>query len=162
MNLSGEVISVAIGTTVKNQAGNPYDAWQLIFKGPDGKVSDITKHMNSLKFNKALQTSLEELKPGDTFTAVLEKKGAFNEVTKIVKGELSMPATAAPSTGKVTGSNYETPVEREWNRVRIIRQSSINYAIQFWSNSKGKAFSIDDVFEVADMIEAKINRKDGE
>lgn len=166
MNISGTVISVALETQVKNKAGNLYPAWQLIFKGPDGKVSDITKHINGFKYGggPALKAALEALQPGDNFTAVLEKKGDFNEVTQIVKGDYTAvaqaPATpASPATGRVTGSNYETPEEREWNRIRIIRQSGINYAINLLKTEKNIP-SVDEVLVVAKQFAEFVNTKE--
>lgn len=159
LNLTGEVVSVSLSTKAKKQDGGEYEAWQIIFRDHENKIKDITKHVNSLKFTKGLKEGLESLAPGDRFTAVLEKKGAFNEVLSVAKG--GDMAVAAPASGKVTGSNYETPTEREWNRVRIIRQSAVNYALQFLTASK-KAFELADVFSVSNAIEAHVNRKEGE
>lgn len=158
MNLSGEVISVSLNTTAKKQDGGTYQAWQLIFKDAEGKVKDITKHVNGLKYTVGLKESLEALSPGDTFTAVLEKKGNFNEVLQIVKGaDMAVPTPA--KTGKVTGSNYETPEEREWNRVRIIRQSAINYAVNLLKTEKHTP-EVEDVLGVAKRFAEFVNQKD--
>lgn len=159
MNLTGEVVSVSLETEAKKQDGGTYPAWQLIFKDRDGKIKDITKHVNGLKYTKGLAESLKSLQAGDKFTAVLEKKGAFNEVTMIVKGEDVAVAAQPASTGRVTGSNYETPDEREWNRVRIIRQSSISNAINLLKTDKVSP-NIDDVMAVAARFAEFVNQKD--
>lgn len=162
MNLTGTVISVALETTATKQAGGTYPAWQLVFKDSEGKVKDITKHVNGLKYTKGLKESLQALSPGDEFTAVLEKKGDFNEVTQIVKGAnvpVASASSAPAAVGKVTGSNYETPTEREWNRVRIIRQSSISNAINLLKNEK-KPPTTDEVLAVAVEFAKFVNQKD--
>lgn len=160
MNLTGEVISVSLETTAKKQDGGTYPAWQIIFKDSDGKVKDITKHVNGLKYTKGLKEALEALVPGDMFTAVLEKKGAYNEVTQVVKGaDVAAAARPAATGGRVTGSNYETPEEREWNRIRIIRQSGINYAINLLKTEKNTP-PIEDVLSVATRFAEFVNQKD--
>lgn len=160
-NVSGQVISVSLETQAKKQDGGVYPAWELIFKGRDGKVQSITKHVNGLKYTKGLKEGLESLQPGDMFTAVMEKNGAYNEVKEIVKGEFAAVASqpSTPSTGRVTGSNYETPEEREWNRVRIIRQSGINYAVNLLKTEKNIP-SVDEVLTVAKQFAEFVNQKD--
>jgi hypothetical protein len=161
MNLIGEVVSVSLNTTAKKQDGGEYPAWQIIFKDHEGRIKDITKHVNGLKFTKGLKESLESLQPGDNFTAVLEKRGSFNEVLQIVKeGDgVPVPNTPAVKSGKVTGSNYETPEEREWNRIRIIRQSAINYAINLLKTEKVTP-EIEQVLSVATRFAEFVNQKD--
>lgn len=160
-NVSGEVISVSLNTQAKKQDGGTYPAWELIFKGRDGKVQAITKHVNGLKYTKGLKEGLEALTPGDMFTAVMEKNGAYNEVKEIVKGEFAAVAAqpSTVSTGRVTGSNYETPEEREWNRIRIIRQSGINYAINLLKTEKNTP-AVDEVLQVATKFSEFVNQKD--
>lgn len=160
MNLTGTVVSVTLEMEAKKQSGGTYPAWQLVFRDRDGKVKDITKHVNGLKYTKGLKESLQSLAPGDEFTAVLEKRGEFNEVTQIVKGaDVAMPAQQAPTGGKVTGSNYETPAEREWNRIRIIRQSAINYAINLLKTEKSVP-KVEEVLDVAVQFAKFVNQKD--
>lgn len=160
MNVSGQVISVSTETQAKKQDGGVYPAWELIFKGRDGKVQTITKHINGLKYTKGLKEALESLSPGDMFTAVMEKNGAYNEVKEIVKGEFAAVASQPTvSTGRVTGSNYETPEEREWNRVRIIRQSGINYAVNLLKTEK-QIPSVEEVLAVAKQFAEFVNQKD--
>lgn len=160
MNLTGTVISVDLNTKAKRQDGVDYPAWQLVFKDGNGEIKDITKHINGLKYTKGLKEGLESLVVGDEFTAVLEKKGAFNEVVAVMKGAdvAVSPATKAATTGKVTGSNYETPEEREWNRERIIRQSSISNAINTLKVD-GVALNADDVFTLAKRYRDFVNEK---
>lgn len=155
MNVSGQVISVSLETQARKQDGGVYPAWELIFKGRDGKVQSITKHINGLKYTKGLKEALESLSPGDSFTVVMEKNGAYNEVKEIVKGEFAAvatpPSAATPSTGRVTGSNYETPAERAARQRLIVRQSSLSNALQFFEVTKGKP-SVGDVVELAERF----------
>lgn len=156
MNLTGQVISVNMNMQAKKQDGGVYPAWQLIFSDRDGKVKDITKHINGLKYTPGLKEGLESLQPGDAFTAVIEKNGAYNEVKQIVKGEFTPVAT--PTSGKVTGSNYETPDEREWNRVRIVRQSTLAQAVNVLKTDKTVP-NVDEVLALASKFEEFVNRK---
>lgn len=156
MNLTGTVLSVDLNTKAKRQDGVEYPAWQVVFKDSNGEVKDITKHVNGLKYTKGLREGLESLVVGEDFTAVLEKKGAFNEVVAVTKGaDAAVPKAAV---GKVTGSNYETSEEREWNRVRIIRQSSISNAINTLKTD-GVALNADDVFALAKRYADFVNEK---
>lgn len=162
MNLSGEVVSVNLNTTATKQDGGSYPAWQLIFKDVDGKIKDVTKHVNGLKYTKGLKEGLEALAPGDSFTMVLEKRGAYNEVLSVHKGgdtPVANKPVAPAREGRVTGSNYETPEEREWNRIRIIRQSAINYAINLMKTEKVQP-AVEDVLSVATRFAEFVNQKD--
>lgn len=64
-------------------------------------------------------------------------------------------------TGRVMGSNYETPQERAWRQVLIVRQSSLAQAItyhkEFLANSGN---TIEEVLDTASKFEEWVNRKE--
>lgn len=78
---------------------------------------------------------------------VKDKNG--NQATKPISGS---------GTGRVLGSNYETPEERARRQVYIIRQSSASSAIEFAKAQapKGTEKSIEEVIEDAKKIEAYV------
>lgn len=131
-SISGTVVSVSLSTKATKQDGGLYDAWELVYKDAEGRIKQLQKPITSLKYVKGLRVALEDLQPGDVFTAHQEKNArGYLEVQTIVKGEFAPPPVAGdpPKTGKVTGSNFETKEERELNRSRIVKQSSLSNAI---------------------------------
>lgn len=147
MLIQGVVISFNPNTKVNKVNGGSYDAWELVYRDAEGKVTTEARPATGLKFNPALRASLQSLAPNDAFTMVKEKEGQYWNVKSVSKGHsdvqdssvgmASAPAAdgnraapAAARSGKVTGSNYETPEERAKRQVIIVRQSSIGYAIQ--------------------------------
>lgn len=145
---SGKVVSVKFDVPTEKQAGGSYPAWQLILALSNGKIESIVKHMNSLKYNAGLRTSLEALVPGDDVNVHLEKKGDFLEVTAVTKGS-EVPVSTSDSKVKVAGSNYETKEERAARQRLIVRQSSLSSAIEVY---KGADNSIDEILSIADKF----------
>lgn len=135
--ITGKVLSVALNVDYPKQAGGSYPAWVLSYVTPNNEKRDIAKHMNSLKFGNGpkIRAVLEDLKAGDVFTAEAEKKGEFNEIVGMVKGEagsVDLAAQTAVSQSKFGGkvvSTYETAEERKLKQRLIVRQSSIGAAI---------------------------------
>lgn len=72
-------------------------------------------------------------------------------------GTTSSPASTSTvssvaQTTRVTGSNYETPVERARRQVLIVRQSSLTAALSFLNspnNNQAEKFSQEDVIALA-------------
>lgn len=151
---TGKVLSVGFDVdTEKADKSGSYPAWQLVYSNA-GKVENLVKHMNSLKFTPGLRSSLEGLQPGDDVTITFEKKGQFNEITAITKGIVDTPSVVASApTTKVTGSNYETKEERAARQRLIVRQSSITAALGYY-NARGEEVPADpqDVFDLAEAF----------
>ena len=153
MQKQGKVVQINLSMMAKSQAGKEYPAWQLIFSTPDGKVENLTKHRNSLKFNSSLAASLNSLAVGDDIVVTLEKKGDFWEVESITKGtgNTSIPTGGTATPTKITGSNYETKEERALRQRLIVRQSSLSSAIAFFEKAKA-APSVEEVIGVAERF----------
>jgi hypothetical protein len=174
---TGTVISVAVNVQVKGQSKS-YPGYELVYRTEDGKVQTLAKHMNSLKFSPSVAATLNDLQPGDTFVCVQQKNDAgFLDVVSLTKGSEapalqpaattnSAATTVSPTNrGKVTGSTYETPEERQIRRAAdavrqklIIRQSSIDQARQLLSKNVEGVVKLDQVFEVAAKIEEWVMR----
>ena len=164
MQITGTVIAIEMNATIsKADNSGTYPGWRLTFRGEDGKVQEVAKHANSLKFGpgKAIREGLLTLAEGDKFYMVLEKKGQYNEVMAVGKGEAdadSLPIPSRPegkpasSGSSVTvKSNYETSEERASRQRLIVRQSSLSNAIQYFEITKAKP-TVDEVTELAEAF----------
>jgi hypothetical protein len=90
---------------------------------------------------------------------ILEKKGQYNEVMAVGKGEaesdnLPIPSRpeGKPATSSVTvKSNYETAEERAARQRLIVRQSSLSNALQYFEITKAKP-TVDEVTDLAESF----------
>lgn len=118
------------------------------FKG-ETRTQKIMSFANPEVFKK-----VQNLKEGDLIEITVTKNDAgYNQWAKVDmasdKVEADTPERApSTSTGRVIGSNYETPQERADNRVRIVRQSSLSNAIATLATANEPASS-NDVLELA-------------
>ena len=124
--------------------------WEVANVVYDYKGENRTQKVVSFA-NPAVFEILKTLKEGDFVTVEATKNDAgYSQWAKVELASAEDAASpAAPrAPGKVVGSNYETPQERADNRVRIVRQSALNYAIATLS-SGGQVVSEDAVYSVA-------------
>lgn len=169
MLVQGTVMSFSPSVKVKKQGGGQYDAWELAYRSTENEVKTLVKPVQSLRFNPSLKISLEQLIPGDDFTALLEKNpNGFFDVKSVEKGIKEMvdspkgSSTAAEAasparSGRITGSNYETAEERAKRQVVIVRQSTINAAIEALQMMKLEAPANQaDVLELAKEFEKHV------
>ncbi len=154
MNIVGKVIVIDMNATVKGQNGT-YKGAEIVYKDEKGETKTKPFHSNALKFNAALKNGLENLSPGDEFTAVLEKKDDFWNWTSISKGTtnagVSKPAT--DNTSKPAPSTYATAEERAQTQKYIIRQSSITAALKLAELNGSKKVDIKNVLQNATIFE---------
>lgn len=108
----------------------------------------------------AVYTKLSEFKsfPVDA-NVTLEKNGQFwnwtgLETGAITRADGNIKTEGPKASGRVIGSNYETPAERAARQVYIIKQSSISNAIEFFKarEPKGIQANEEDVLEVAERF----------
>lgn len=149
-----------------SKAGKPYTFIDLAYKGEDGKITG--KKVMSFGESKPVYEALSNSGNGDLF----EIRAVKNEGTgywdwvgasksTAVTGAESAQATASvaqrtpPSSGKVAGSNYETPEERAKKQVYIVRQSSLTAALTYTAPRQDTR-SIQDVIDVAKKFEAYV------
>lgn len=147
---------------VTKQGGGTYDAYEVVYRNTNNEIKQLTKPAGGLKYTKGLKGALETLAPGDAFTIIQEKEGDFWNVKGVEKGHSDVPyapkqdgnremqRVASGGTGsRVTGSTYETPIERAKKQVLIIRQSSVGAAVEHL----GTKATIEDVLVEAGKIE---------
>ena len=134
----GTVIAVGVDVDVKKQGGGTYKGWELVYKSDGGEVRTIAKPIQGLKFNKALEATLNNLVAGDQFTLEQEKNAqGFNDVKTITKGWVAGGTPTAPAAQKANGgdrvayqaSSYPTADERLKTQTYIVRQSSLAQAV---------------------------------
>jgi hypothetical protein len=101
--------------------------------------------------NPAVFATLQECNPGDDLDVEITKNSnGYNQWSKLTKATGAAPAaTPAPTGGKVLGNNFETKEERSDNRVRIVRQSALNYAINTLTPGAKSALKYEEVVELA-------------
>ena len=119
------------------------------FKG-ETRTQKIMSFANPEVFKK-----VQNLKEGDLIEITVTKNDAgYNQWAKVEmasdKVEADTPERApSTSTGRVIGSNYETPQERADNRVRIVRQSSLSNAIATLTPGAAEGVDTDEVIALA-------------
>lgn len=164
--ITGKVINVGLDVDYPKKDGtSTYPAFILKYATDRNEVREKIKPMQGLKYGEGpkILAVLRDLKPGDTFSMQEEKKGDYLEITSLVKGEPTIEMAAGAdkqnvsATGKVVGSNYETPGERKTRQRLIVRQSSFDQARQI-ASSLTKTVKVGDVFTLAEEIEGWVYR----
>lgn len=113
-------------------------------KKPKGgySVANVTYTDNGKNFTKKIMSFanpavfdvVKDAKQGDLLDVTVTKDGEYynwSSAKKVDKDVAAHAAPAAPSSGRVLGSNYETADERKLKQLYIIKQSSISNAIEF-------------------------------
>lgn len=100
--------------------------------------------------NPAVFAAMKDAVSGSSWEVDVKKNGEYWDWVA-VKPTNAEPAkaAAAPTAGRVTGSNYETPEERKQRQLYIIRQSSISNAIETLAPGSKTALNPDDVINLA-------------
>lgn len=121
-------------------------------------VNGEQKRQNIMSFiNPAVYKAVQQ-HIGETVEVSITKNAkGYDEWAAVspVSGTASVAgATTVNSSGpptRVTGSNYETPVERAKRQVLIVRQSSLSAAQDFLKN-KGEPYDFDDLTNTAQQL----------
>lgn len=166
MQIIGTVVSVNTNTTAETKSGGSYPAWKLIYEDSSGKVNSIVKHVNGLKYNKALANGLADLSPGDTFTLEQEKNDqGYWEPKTIFKGAKEKPVekqgTPMPNKPQTQQGNWPTPEERAQTQTHIIRQNCVTNAVNFVNVTMAKKDqTVENVLAVAKRFENFVHTGD--
>lgn len=118
-----------------------------------------TRRQNIMSFtNPAVYKAVQD-HIGETVEVSITKNAkGYDEwaaVTPVSGGTATSPAAStasgAPPATRVTGSNYETPVERARRQVLIVRQSSLSNAIDYLKGTTddGAPRRVQDVLDIA-------------
>jgi hypothetical protein len=97
--------------------------------------------------------AVQKFAPGTTLEVTITKNDSgYDQWAKVVAAD-DAPAAATPITsGKITGSNYETREERTMRQLHIVRQSSLSNAIALLSPGAKTALEVNKVIEVAQEL----------
>ena len=157
-----EIINIVPPVSVPTQTGS-YDKLEIAYKNADGKVQ--TKKLVSYAYPEVFNL-LSKAERGSFYDVNSVKEGKFWNWTTASPADGSAPApkaAVAPSGGsgggRVVGSNYETPAEREWNRTRIGRQACLNSAVAL-AVSNGSKLKLEALLADAAKLEEWVNRRD--
>jgi hypothetical protein len=136
-----------LSTSVEDKG--KYKQLEVAYKGGDGKVN--SKKIMSFASPDVFKL-LSSSKQGDLFSieAVKNDKGYWDwKSASQGTGTVKAATTGNPAPR----STYETPEERAQRQVLIIRQSSVSSAIEFLKLNPKKVPSIQEVLEVASVLE---------
>lgn len=178
MQFQVEILSV-VGP-VKNQKGkNTWNVFEVAYK-KDGKIEG----KKIVDFNSPdVFKAVGEAKQGQVYTVTAEKINDFWQwvgFTQVGAGSPTPPAESKTSTpesdkgvtategqssgrssGRVTGSNYETPEERVVKQRYIARQSSLGYALTLLThNSIGTPVPVEVVENLAERFVKFVYKND--
>ena len=97
---------------------------------------------------------VQTLNPGDIVDVTITKNDqGYNQWAKVEKVTAGNKAgTNAPTSGRVTGSNYETPEERKVKQLHIARQNSVGNAVAMLTPGAKAPLELDKVLELADSL----------
>jgi hypothetical protein len=154
-----KVISVET-SNVKTQKGG-YDVCEVTYKNLSFQDKVEAKKLMSFTHKDVFNT-LRSANNGDVLTIQRAKndKGYWDWVAVGEGGAAEAPAAAKPGASPTPRSSYETAEERANKQVYIVRQSSINAAIETLKTDK-KNPSVDEVLSVARQYEDYVfNRVD--
>jgi len=160
----GTFISFNEKVTAQKQAGGTYEAWRLIYTNADGEAVNITKPVQSLKFNQPLAKAFKNLQAGDEFTIQEEKNAAgFWEIKTLTKGtdtsepmQIATPSGHTKSAGNPvpvsTSRDFESKDERLAKQEYIIRQSSLERSVEVLSIGAKVPINPGAVIELAEVF----------
>lgn len=96
---------------------------------------------------------VQTLNPGDTVEVTITKNDqGYNQWAKIEKVDGAKAAAPAATSGRVTGSNYETPEERKVKQLHIARQNSVGNAVAMLTPGAKTKIEVKEVLDIADQL----------
>jgi hypothetical protein len=165
MDVTGIVVSFEDGVQVAKKDGGSYPGARFSYRDDTGALKEKGFHANTFKFNAALKTQLSNLKTGQPFVMNMEKQGEFWNVKSVLPASgNAAPATIQEAT-KTTPfvspkSTYETPEERAKKQIYIVRQSSINQALEYTAlvaqTDKKLTYNVESILKTAKQFEAHV------
>lgn len=149
-NVLAKIVNVDLNTTAVSQQGKQYDAYTIVYRNTQtNEVKEWTKPLGALKFNKALAQKLGSLKPNDVVTLVTDKnEKGFLDLLDVLSGEQEAPPPSVSQErprfggGGVSRNN----INDDARQVMIIKQSSLQRAIELGAKTPAEAIDIAAVF----------------
>jgi hypothetical protein len=174
MEVRGTVVSFEDNVQVAKNGGGSYPGARFSYRDDTGALKEKGFHNNVFKFNGSLKAQLVNLKSGEPFVMVMEKEKDFWNVKSIQPDTGSTNASNSSSKGPTGASptptytspksTYETPEERAQKQVYIVRQSSINQALEYTAQIKdffkGTDKPIEEIINIAKQFEAHVYGKE--
>lgn len=152
MNINGKVLSTEINVQVPKNGGGSYKGSILRYVDSNtNKSGERSFHENTFKFNKGMFEVLKSLNPGDTFVMPMEKKDGFWNPTDLRKTD----GTEQPTNNVQKTAEFKANDDKR--QMLIVRQSCVNYAIEFIKTQEGIP-SLEQVLEVAKEFEMHVFR----
>lgn len=151
-----KVVAVEVGTA-KSAKGKDYTFVEVTYKNKTFQDKPETKKHNQYGDQNVFKV-LKAAQSGEIYTITREKDAnGYWQWVGITEGEDAAPAApaAAPKGNPAPKSTYETPEERAKKQVYIVRQSSINAAIEFL-NHNNKNYKLLDVIDAAKVFEGYV------
>ncbi len=133
-----EVVTAGPASQQMGKNRKPYSIFEIIYKNKSFEDKVETKKLTSFSGS---YDALLGAKPGSVFTIERAKDDAgYWQWNSALPGGAPVKSAASPAptpiAGKVIGSNYETPDEREWYRTRSIRGFALGHAISLLKTEK--------------------------
>lgn len=142
-----EVLSVAVEDKGK------YKVAEVAYKGQDGKVT--SKKVMSFGASADVFKQIKDAHQGAKYDVTTIKNAqGYWDWTALGPGGATGVTTSSPAPGASPRSTYETPEERATRQLLIVKQSSVNQAIELikLNNPKG-GVTIENVLGVASRFE---------
>jgi hypothetical protein len=129
-----------------------YTVTNVSYKNAEGKVKGMK--VFPFKEQAAVAASFADASPGDVYEAAFRKNDKdFWEFaptpTKTGATEKTVSTQAAGASGGTTRSNWETSEERAARQVMIVRQSSLERALQYFELTGHKKADLSEVIALA-------------
>lgn len=99
--------------------------------------------------NPSVFNILKDLPRNTTVDVEITQEGQYKNWSKVTPVTADVVEKPAASTGRVIGSNYETPAERAARQVYIVRQSSISSAVELLKTGAKAPPTTEEVLRVA-------------
>lgn len=152
-----EVVNVGEEQVIPTARGS-YKQFELAYKSEGRVAGKVLRDFS----DKTVYEACRGLQPKDVATVVIAKEAGrdgreFWNWKSVLRGVTSpsnsgaSPASAAKPTGRVTGSNYETPEERAQRQVYIVRQSSVTAALKLYE-LEGTKPNVNQVIQTAEFL----------
>lgn len=152
-----QVIATNIETK-PTQKGSSYQQLEVTYKNLSFQGKVESKKIMSFGTNAGAFKTLSQASPGSVFEVeVVKNAQGYNDwpnVTAAAAGAVPSPAKGATPSSQPgqTRSTYETPEERAQRQVYIIRQSSVDRALQYHSVGAKTPPNLNEVFDTAQKI----------
>lgn len=147
-----KVISHSVET--KPGKKGSYQQLEVVYKNVtyQGKVE--SKKLMSFGAGKAAFDIISLSKEGDEFeVSVVKNDAGFNDWVAVVKASNPTTGESITHAAAKAKSSFEGPEERAQREIRIVRQSTLGYAVNLLSAGAKAPPKVEDVFATAQKLQ---------